>query len=72
MTNVTFAVPKELHEEMRRHPEIRWSEVARRAFQHEVNRLHVLDRLLAHSRLSERDVVDIGRDIRRRAAGRHR
>lgn len=72
MTNVTLAVPKELHEEMRRHPEVRWSEVARRAFQHEVNRLHVLDRLLAGSKLTEKDAVELGRSVRRAAASRHR
>jgi hypothetical protein len=72
MTNVTLAVPKELHEEMRKHPEVRWSEVARLAFQREVRRLHVIDRLLANSRLTEEDAVDIGRKIRRSAARRHR
>lgn len=71
MTNVTLAVPKGLHEEMRRHPEIRWSEVARTAFQQEVDRLHVLDRLLEASQLTERDAVTLGRRIRRAAAQRH-
>ena len=28
---VTLAVPEELHEIMRRHPEIKWSEIARKA-----------------------------------------
>ncbi len=72
MTNVTLAVPKELHAEMRRHPEIRWSEVARMAFQNEVDRLHVLDRLFEASRLTERDAADLGKSIRRAAARRHR
>lgn len=71
MTNVTLAVPKGLHEEMRRHPEIRWSEVARTAFQREVERLHVLDRLLSESRLTERDAVALGKRIRRAAAEKH-
>jgi hypothetical protein len=72
MTNVTLAVPKELHAEMRKHPEVRWSEVARIAFQREVHRLHVIDRLLANSRLTEEDAVELGRKIRRSAARRHR
>jgi hypothetical protein len=72
MANVTLAVPRELHAEMRRHPEIRWSEVARRAFQREVNRLHLVDRLLANSRLTEEDAVNLGRTIRRKAARRPR
>jgi hypothetical protein len=72
MTNVTLAVPKELHKEMRSHPEIKWSEVARQAFQREVDRLHIYDRLLANSRLTEKDAVELGRSIRRAAARRHR
>jgi hypothetical protein len=72
MTNLTLAVPKELHAEMRKHPEIRWSEVARRAFQQEVNRLHVVDRLLSNSRLTDADAVELGRKIRHAAARRHR
>lgn len=71
MTNVTLAVPPELHAEMRRHPEIRWSEVARLAFQNEVERLHVLDMLLAGSRLTEGDARRLGKRIRRAAARRH-
>jgi len=68
MTNVTLAVPKEIHEEMRQHPEIKWSEIARQAFQREIARLHLYDRLLEDSRLSEKDAVEIGRKIRRSVA----
>ena len=71
MTNVTLAVPKELHKEMRRHPEIKWSEVARQAFQREVERIHLFDRLLARSELTESDAVTLGRRIRRAAARKH-
>ena len=31
MANLTLSVPDALYEEMKRHPEIRWSEVARQA-----------------------------------------
>jgi hypothetical protein len=31
MAHLTLSVPKELYEEMRKHPEIKWSEVARKA-----------------------------------------
>jgi hypothetical protein len=68
MPNMTFAVPEELHREMRKHKDVRWAEIARRALAREVNRMHIYDRLLAPSRLTERDVVQIGRSIRRRTA----
>jgi len=66
MPNMTFAVPEELHREMRRHRDVRWSEVARRALAREIDRLHIYDRLFADSRLTEPDAVEIGRAIRRR------
>lgn len=65
MTKVTLAVPKEIYEEVLRHPEIRWSEIARQAFQREIARLHLYDGLLEDSRLTEKDAVEIGRKIRR-------
>lgn len=70
MTNVTLAVPRELHAEMRRHPEIKWSEVARQAFQRELDRINILDRLLANSKLTEKDAVELGRRINRAVARR--
>jgi len=72
MPNMTFAVPEELHREMRRHRDVRWSEIARRALVREINRLHIYDRLLADSKLTEADAVELGRAIRRRAAVRRR
>lgn len=72
MPNMTFAVPEELHRELRRHREIRWAEIARRALVRELNRLHVYDRVLADSKLTESDAIEIGRDIRRRKAPRSR
>ena len=72
MPNMTLALPEELHRELRRHKEIRWAEVARKAFIKEINRLHVYDRLLAGSKLTEGDAVGIGRDIRRRSRRKSR
>ena len=66
MPNMTFSVPSDLHQEMRAHRDIKWSEVARAALQREVARLHYLDRLLAPSKLTEADAAAIGRAIRRR------
>jgi hypothetical protein len=70
MPNVTLSVSKELHEEMRRHPEVKWSEVARRALQVEVERLHIFDELLTGSKLTIEDAVRFGRKINRAAASK--
>lgn len=72
MTNVTFAVPEELHREMRAHPEIKWAEIARTAFRAHLRRLDVYDRLFAASKLTEQDAIEIGREVRRAAARRRK
>jgi len=70
MPNVTMAVPEDLHRQMRAHPEIRWAEIARSAFRRQLRSLDLYDRLLSGSRLTERDAVELGREIRLRAAKR--
>ena len=67
MPNVTLAVPEDLHRQMRAHPEIKWSEIARSAFRQQLRRLDLYDRVLADSKLTERDAVELGREIRRHA-----
>ena len=37
MVNMTMAIPDELHSKMRKHPEIKWAEVARQTFQKKIN-----------------------------------
>lgn len=33
MVNMTLAIPKEIHEKMKQHSEIKWTEIAREAIQ---------------------------------------
>ncbi len=70
MPNMTFSLPRELHAEMRAHPEIKWAEVARSAIRRQLRRLEAYDQLFAHSKLTESDAVQIGREIRHAAAKR--
>ncbi len=39
MPNITLSIPKEVYERMKRYPEVRWSEVARRAIVEYIRRL---------------------------------
>lgn len=68
MPNMTLALPEDLHREIRKHKEVRWAEIARRALAREVSRLHIYDRLLTESRLTEADAVELGQRVRRRGA----
>ncbi len=72
MTNVTLAVPEDLHEIMQRHKDIKWSEVARQAMWEKARKLEIMDKLLAKSELTEEDALEIGRKIRHGIAKKHR
>ncbi|MBU2099747.1 hypothetical protein KKG83_00985 [Candidatus Micrarchaeota archaeon] len=39
MVNMTMAVPKELHDIMKKHSEIKWTEVARKAIEEKAKEL---------------------------------
>jgi predicted translin family RNA/ssDNA-binding protein len=64
VVNVTFAVPKELHEIMKRHPEIKWSEIARKAMWEYARKLELLERITEESRLSEKDVLELDKKVK--------
>lgn len=72
MPEIKISISEDLHEEVKAHPEIDWEEVARQSFERAVNRLHVHDRLLEDSRLTEEDAVELGREIRHAAAEKRR
>ncbi len=63
MTNMTLAIPEELHEIMRKHSEIKWSEVARQAIWEKAKKIDLMDKLLAKSKLTEEDALELGRKV---------
>jgi len=64
VVNVTFAVPQELHEIMKRHPEIKWSEIARKAMWEYAQKLELMERITSESRLSEKDVLELDKKVK--------
>ena len=72
MANLTLSVPDALYEEMKRHPEIRWSEVARQALARKIEDLRRLDVLLARSTLRDTDVRELGRRVKDGVWRKHR
>ena len=71
LVNVTLSVPEELHKVMKRHPEIKWSEVARQAIWEYAKKLEMLDRIAGKSKLTEKDALAIGKVVNRRMSGRY-
>ena len=63
MPNITLAVPEELHEKMKKHSEIRWSEVARKAISQKMEDLEIMDRITAKSRLTQKDADEIAKKV---------
>jgi len=72
VVNVTFAVPEELHEIMRRHPEIKWSEIARKAVWEYARKLELMERIVSESKLSEKDVLELDEKVKAGVGRRYR
>jgi len=70
MPNMTLSVPKELYNKMKKHTELKWSEVARQAFEKKIKETEITKKLLSKSELTEKDVERIGHKIKGRIRGR--
>ncbi|HLD41430.1 MAG TPA: hypothetical protein VJB06_00190 [archaeon] len=68
MTNITLAIPEELHEKMKDHLEIRWSEVIRKSIAEKIDDLEMMDKITKKSKLTEKDVEEISAKIDRNVA----
>ncbi|MFQ5815324.1 MAG: hypothetical protein ACE5G7_02390 [Candidatus Hydrothermarchaeaceae archaeon] len=70
MANITLSVSDDLYEKMKKHSEVRWSEVARKAIRKKIEDLEMLDKLTSKSKLTEKDVEEISDRINREVAKR--
>jgi len=64
MPNMTLSIPEELHKKMKRHTELKWSDVARQAFEKKVDEVEFMEKVLSKSKLDERDAERIGHEIK--------
>ena len=72
MTNMTLAIPQDLVAVMKKHREIKWSEVARQALLEKAEELKLMDQIVAKSKLTDKEATEIGRKINVNLAKRHR
>ncbi len=63
MPNVTLSIPEELHEKMKKHSEMRWSEVVRKSISQKIEDLELMDKLTKRSKLTQADVDEIAQKI---------
>jgi len=71
MTNMTLAIPEDLYNIMKKHSEIKWSEVARQAIWTQARKLELMDNLLSKSEFTEKDALTLGRKIKQGIAKQH-
>lgn len=64
MTNITLAIPNDLHERMRLHSEIRWSEVVRKSIFRKVEMLDAMNKIASKNKLTAKDVDEISKKIK--------
>lgn len=72
MTNMTLAIPDGLHKIIKKHSEVKWSEVARKALWEHARKLEMMDEILSTSKFTEKDVEEIGNLIKKGMAKRHK
>ena len=64
MTNITLSIPDKLKKKMEKYPEIKWSQVARKAIEEKVKDLELLDKLTKDSKLTNKDVEELSKFIK--------
>jgi len=71
MTNMTLAIPEELHKLMKKHSQIKWSEIARQAIWTQAKKMELMNKILSNSRLTEEDALELGKKINKGISKRH-
>ena len=65
MPTMTLSVSEDLHILIKKHNQIKWSEIARRAMWDYARKIELLDQLTADSELTEEDVMELDKRIKR-------
>jgi hypothetical protein len=68
---MTLSIPEKLHRIMKKHSEIKWSEVARQAMWEKAKDLELLDKITSKSTLNMEDVMELDKIIKRGMFKRH-
>ena len=64
MVNMTLSIPEDIYKEMMAHSELKWSDVARQAFEKKIRELHWMDEVLKNSNMTEEDAEKIGHNVK--------
>ena len=61
---MTLSIEEQIYKAMKKHTEVKWSDVARSAIQKKLAELEILDKILSKSELTESDAERIGHEIK--------
>jgi hypothetical protein len=64
MPNMTLAVPNELQAVVKKHKEIKWSEIARKAMWEQARKLELMDAITKKSKLTNKGVLEIDEKVK--------
>lgn len=64
MPNITLSLPSELHKFVKKHNEINWSEIARRAISTQAKKIQLMEKLVENSDFTEEDVEELDNKIK--------
>ena len=65
MPNMTLSLPEEIYAIVKKHNDIKWSEIARRAISEKAVKLAVLDKLTSKSKLTLKDIEEINQKVKK-------
>lgn len=66
MPNITLSIPEDLQKIVKKHPEIRWSEVARRSLIEFAKKVEIMEKIAQKSKLTEKDALEIADKIKKK------
>jgi hypothetical protein len=71
MANITLTIPEDLQIELRKHDEVNWSGVIRKALQEHLRKLRIADAIANKSKLTQKDVEELSKLVKKGIAKNH-
>ena len=65
MPNLTLSLPEEIYSIVKRHTDIKWSEIARRAISEKAMKLAFLDKITSKSKLTLKEIEKINSKVKK-------
>ncbi len=71
MASVSVSVPEEMKEKLDHFDTVNWSAVARKAFESQLSKLELMDRLTSKSKATDKDIEELSDKIKEGIAKAH-